>query len=231
MAMSVHTELSDYEDDERAGAPLKVLIADDHPLILAGVRRVLETCEDMDVVGQAQSGREVSALVERRAPDVVLLDLGMPGGGPELIASIRESWPEVKVVVLSASDDRASINGALGAGASSFIVKSAMPVDITSVLRQVRGGAVYHAAPAASGLGAGRVEEPEEEAGASLTSRERTILASVAAGMTTAAISKDLWISEHTIKFHLTNIYRKLGVANRASAIRYAIENGIGIAP
>jgi DNA-binding NarL/FixJ family response regulator len=189
---------------------------------------MLDDHDDIEVVGQAQSGREVLALVERRAPEVVLLDLRMPdGGGPELIARIRETWPEVKIVVLSASDDRASVDSALLAGASSFIVKSASAVDVASVLRQVHSGAVFHAPAVMQVVGGRRAEESERKTGPDLTDRERTILAAVAAGMTTAAISNDLWVSEHTVKFHLTNIYRKLGVANRAAAIRYALEHGI----
>jgi NarL family two-component system response regulator LiaR len=129
----------------------------------------------------------------------------------------------VKVVVLSACEDRASIDDALHAGASAYILKSASAVDVASVLRQASNGAVFHA-PATPRRAA--AVEPDSNLPA-LTDRERTILASVASGLTTAAISKDLWVSEHTIKFHLTNIYRKLGVSNRAGAVRFALEHGI----
>ena len=126
-------------------ASLKVLIADDHPLMLQGIRRALEASEDIDVVGEARSGEEVLALVERRNPDLVLLDLHMPGlGGLECVAEIKRCWPDVKAVVISASDDRASIDSALLAGASAYILKSVSPMDIPSVLRQASTGAVYH---------------------------------------------------------------------------------------
>jgi DNA-binding NarL/FixJ family response regulator len=116
---------------------------------------------------------------------------------------------------------------ALGAGASAFIIKSTAPLDVASVLRQVSSGAVYHAptvtlAPAGIDVGG----EPAEEE-PSLTNREQQILAAVAHGSTTAEISRELWVSEHTVKFHLTNIYRKLGVANRSGAVRYAFEHGL----
>ena len=118
-------------------ASLKVLIADDHPLMLQAIRRVLEASEDIDVVGEARSGEEVLALVERRKPDLVLLDLRMPGlDGLECLAEIRRNWPGIKTVVISASDDRASIDSALLAGASAYILKSVGPIDIASVLRQ-----------------------------------------------------------------------------------------------
>jgi len=203
---------------------IKVLLADDHPLIIAGIRRTIEHVDDMEVVGEAHSGQELLQLIERRSPDLVLMDLKMPGvTGVEMIEQIRLKWPDVKTVVLSACDDRPTIDSALQAGASAYVLKSAHTVDIASVLRQASSGAVFHAptyAPQRTGN--------HEPAPPALTDRERSILSAVASGMTTAAISGDLWISEHTIKFHLTNIYRKLGVVNRAGAVRYALEHGIG---
>jgi DNA-binding NarL/FixJ family response regulator len=212
------------EHESAATAKLKVLLADDHPLIIAGIRRTIEHVDDMEVVGEAHSGAELMQLIERRAPDLVLLDLKMPGiAGVEAIERIREAFPQVKTVVLSACDDRVTIDTALTAGASAYVLKSAHTIDIPSVLRQASSGAVFHAPSYTSN----RPGESNEPAPPALTDRERSILTAVASGMTTAAISRDLWISEHTIKFHLTNIYRKLGVANRAGAVRYALEHGI----
>ena len=207
-----------------ADTTVKILLADDHPLIIAGIRRTVEHLEDIEVVGEAHSGSELQQLIERRSPDTVLMDLRMPGvTGVEMIEHIRREHPSINVVVLSACDDRPTIDAALHAGASAYVLKSAHTVDIASVLRQASSGAVFHApsylpAPSAS------LAEPALPA---LTDRERSILSAVASGKTTSAISGDLWISEHTIKFHLTNIYRKLGVANRAGAVRYALEHGI----
>lgn len=209
-------------------SPLKVLLADDHPLVIAGIRRTLERTEDIEIVGEARTAQELIELIDRRRPQLVLTDLRMTGAnGTECIEKIRATWPEIKVVVLSACDDRASIESALAAGASAYIVKSVEPVDIASVLRQTCGSsAVFHAAGPQQIVG--RAAEPAEDAtGTTLTDREQTILAAVAAGKTTAAISQDLWVSEHTVKFHLTNIYRKLGVPNRAAAVRHAVENGL----
>jgi DNA-binding NarL/FixJ family response regulator len=205
-------------------AKLKVLIADDHPLMLQGIRKALEASDDIDVVGEARSGEEVLALVERRNPDLVLLDLHMPGlGGLECVAELKRCRPEIKTVVISASDDRASIDSALLAGASAYILKSVSPMDIPSVLRQASAGAVYHvpSSPLPSN------GDPVGASGPELTPRETTILMAVAGGLTTKAISHDLWLSEHTVKFHLTNIYRKLGVSNRSAAVRYAFENDL----
>jgi DNA-binding NarL/FixJ family response regulator len=212
------------EPDRVRSSQLKVLIADDHPLIIAGIRRTIEHLDDMQVVGEAHSGPELIQLIERRRPDVVLMDLRMPGvAGVEMIQLIRRRWPDTKAIVLSACDERGTIDAALHAGASAYVLKSARTVDIAAVLRQTSSGAVFHA-PTTPPTRPAAADEPSRP---SLTGRERSILSAVAAGKTTAAISRDLWISEHTIKFHLTNIYRKLGVANRAGAVRYALEHAI----
>jgi DNA-binding NarL/FixJ family response regulator len=209
---------------EVQASQIKVLLADDHPLIIAGIRRTVEHLDDVEVVGEAHSGPELMQLIERRRPDIVLMDLKMPGvAGVEAIERICKDWPEIKTVILSACDDRVTIEAALTAGASAYVLKSAHAVDIASVLRQASSGAVFHAPayrPASPST-------PQVPALPALTDRERSILSAVASGMTSAAISRDLWISEHTIKFHLTNIYRKLGVVNRAGAVRYALEHGI----
>ncbi len=201
----------------------RVLIADDHPLILTGIRRTLERSDDVEVVGEATTGAQVLAMVERRRPDVVVLDLHMPGiSGADCVEAIRCGWPEVKVLVLSAAEDRASIDSALNAGASAYIVKSVQPADLVSIIRQVAGGVVFHASARPRS-----VRRDLEHEGPLLTDREHTVLSAIASGKTTATISSELWVSEHTVKFHLTNIYRKIGVSNRAGAVRYALQHGV----
>jgi DNA-binding NarL/FixJ family response regulator len=129
--------------------------------------------------------------------------------------------------VLSACEDRPSIDAALNAGASAYVVKSINSTDIASVLRQAASGSVFHATGAPSPRPSS-MSDPDGEPGMpDLTERERAILEAVACGKTTAVISRELWVSEHTVKFHLTNIYRKLGVVNRAGAVRYALQNGL----
>lgn len=205
-------------------ASLKVLIADDHPLVLNGIRRALEGAEDIDVIGEAHSGEELLALVPRRNPDVVLVDLNMPGmGGLECVSELRRSHPAVKSIVISAYDDRETIDEALHAGASAYMVKSVSALDVASTLRQVAGGAVFHAPATPSPASAAGAESDAS----ALTARENAVLQAVAGGLTTKAISKELWLSEHTVKFHLTNIYRKLDVVNRTGAARAAYRLGI----
>jgi DNA-binding NarL/FixJ family response regulator len=200
-----------------APRPIKVLLADDHPLMVATLRRTREGQAGIEVVGQAQTAEEVLALAERRRPDIVLTDLRMPGAEEfGLISTLRARHPAIKIVVFSASDDCSSVQGAMMAGASAFIVKSAAPTDMVSILRQVHGNVPsLRAVPTAH----------EQEC--CLTDRERTILSAVASGKPTAAISRELWISDQTISFHLANICRKVGAPNRADAVRYAVEHGL----
>ena len=201
---------------------LKVLIADDHRLMLAGIRRALEQAEDIEVVGEAHSGSQVLPLVSRTNPDLVLLDIRMPGlDGLACLDQIRRRYPQVKVVVLSVFSDSEHIEAALKRGACGYIVKSVNPLDLPSAIRQAVEGTVYHA------LGLPELDEEAQAKQAGLTEREICILKAVARGLSNQAIGKELWVTEQTVKFHLTNIYRKLGVGNRTEAARYAYQNGL----
>jgi DNA-binding NarL/FixJ family response regulator len=200
---------------------LKVVIADDHRLTLDGVRRTLEAVDDIAVVGTASSGSQVLPLVKRTLPDMVLLDIRMPGiDGITCLELLRKSHPDVKVVMLSAYSDRDQVQTALSRGASAYIAKSVNPADLPSALRQVFEGTVYHA------IGIAQCDEssgPE----ADLTERELTVLRALARGLSNKAIGHEFWVTEQTVKFHLGNIYRKLGVQNRTAAVHYAHQHGL----
>jgi len=201
---------------------LRIIIADDHQLTLEGIRRTLEEDGGFEVVGTASSGSQILPLIARLKPDLVLTDIRMPGlDGLMCLDRIRKRHPDVTVVILSAFDERDRIQGALRRGASAYIVKSVNPVDLPAALRQACDGTVYHALGMPSEADGGSSRE------AGLTERETTMLKALAAGQSNKAISKDLWVSEHTVKFHLNNIYRKLGVTNRTGAARYALEHGL----
>ena len=200
---------------------MRVLIADDHKLILEGIKRALDESDDFEVVGECSSGSQVLPMVGRTNPELVLLDLRMPGAdGLTCLSQIRKRYPDVKVVVLSVSTDENVIRTVLKRGASAYIVKTINPVDLPSVLRQAIEGTVYSAIgmPDAS-------DSPARAAG--LTDRETAILSALARGLSNEAIGKELWVAEQTVKFHLTNIYRKLGVSSRTEAVRRAYEAGI----
>jgi DNA-binding NarL/FixJ family response regulator len=202
---------------------MKVLIADDHPLILAGIKHALEEAEGFEVVAETNNGAQVLPLVSQTKPDLALLDMRMPGmDGLTCLDRIRERHPDVKVVILSVSTDPDVIQDVLNRGASAYIVKSVNPVDVPSALRQALDGSVFNAI----GLPEKQVaDDAAKKAG--LTERETSILKALARGLSNDAIGKELWVAEQTVKFHLTNIYRKLGVSNRTEATRYAYENGL----
>jgi len=206
---------------------LRVCIADDHLLILSAIHTALQAADDIEVVATTQSGAEVPDLVDEHRPDVVLLDGRMPGlDGLTCLRLIKEAHPEIKVVMLSASEDPKQIADAFAAGASAYIGKRINPQDLASAVRQVHDGVVYHSSTL-PGEDAARPAATETAAAASLTERERTMLEAISRGLSTKAISRELWISEKTVKFHLTNIYRKLGVHNRTGAMRYAFEHDL----
>jgi DNA-binding NarL/FixJ family response regulator len=205
---------------------LRILIADDHQLMLDGIRRALEPCEDFEIVGEAHSGSEVLPVIGRTDPDVVLLDMRMPGmDGLTCLERIRKQYPRIKVVVLSVFREPEHIEAALKRGASGYIVKSVNPLDLPAALRQAFEGTVFHA------LGLPDDSEPARARGTGLTDRELGILKAVARGLSNQAIGKELWVTEQTVKFHLTNIYRKLGVANRTEAARYAYQHALVESP
>jgi DNA-binding NarL/FixJ family response regulator len=200
----------------------RIVIADEHPLMLEGVRRVLEESEGFEIVGAARVGTDVMALIEQTHPDVVLLDTGMPGiDGPAYVERIRINHPKVKVVVLSVLSDPAQIQAALVRGASAYIVKSINPLDLPSAIRQAVEGTVFQL------LSLVGVGENAFATAAGLTKRELTIVKAVARGLSNQAIAKEMWVTEQTVKFHLTNVYRKLHISNRTEAARWALEQGI----
>jgi NarL family two-component system response regulator LiaR len=204
----------------------RVLLADDHKLIIDSVRNALEDSGEFEVVGEAMNGNQVLALVNRTHPDVVLLDIRMPGmDGLVCLDQIKKRNPEIKVIVLSASSDQKLIENVLKRGASAYIVKSVNPVDLPSAIRQALDETVYTAIGLADDTSANAAKA------AGLTTRELAILTALAQGKSNAAIAKELWVAPQTVKFHLTNIYRKLNVANRTEAARYAYQQGLVESP
>jgi DNA-binding NarL/FixJ family response regulator len=198
---------------------IRVLLADDHRLILEGLQLAFREVEGIEIVGTASDGKQVLPLIARTNPDLVLLDMRMPDmDGLACLERIRKHHPSVKVVMLSAFDDAERIRAALKRGASAYIVKTVNPVDLPAALRQAIEPTIYFGAPPSD-------EEPASAAG--LTEREAAMLRALARGLSNAAISKEFWVTEQTVKFHLTNIYRKLGVKNRTEATRYAYTHGL----
>jgi DNA-binding NarL/FixJ family response regulator len=200
---------------------MNVLIADDHPLFLAGVRDLLSREEGFEVIGEARYGPEVLPLVSRLHPDLLLLDLRMPGlDGLACLERVRARHPKLKIVVLSMCSEPEQIQAAFKRGACGYVLKSIDTNDLTSAIRQAVDGTAYHA------FGLPALDEDTSARLAGLTEREIEIVKAVARGLSSQAIGKELWVTEQTVKFHLTNIYRKLNVSNRTEAARWAFSQG-----
>jgi DNA-binding NarL/FixJ family response regulator len=202
--------------------PLRVVIADNHRLILAGMRAALADEEEILLVGEASTARGVVMIATRTRPDVVLLDLRMPqGDGLWALREITRTLPDTKVIVCSVRDDQAHIAQAVSEGAAGYIVKTIDPNDLAAAIRQTVEGTVF------SGRAAADAQRQTDSVEMLLTERELEILRHVAEGLPNAQIARKLWVTEQTVKFHLSNVYRKLGVKNRTEASRYALRHGI----
>jgi DNA-binding NarL/FixJ family response regulator len=201
---------------------LNVLLVDDHRLMLEAMRVSLESEGDIAVVGEADSGAHVLNLVGQTGPDVVLLDVRMPGvDGLTVLEQLRERYPSVAVVMFSGIDDPALVRAALERGAAAFVLKHVEPRDLAAAVRQVVNGAIFRPLDL---LGSVK-QEARESVG--LSKRELSILEALQSGGSNHEIAKELFLAEQTVKFHLTNIYRKLGVSTRTEAVRYAYANGL----
>jgi DNA-binding NarL/FixJ family response regulator len=198
---------------------IKILIADDHPVVRDGLHGMLAGVPDFEVVGEAATGSQALRLVAEVSPDVVLMDLQMPEmDGVAATSEIRARFPGTHVLVLTTYDTDADILRAVEAGATGYLLKDAAREHLFSAIRSAARGET-----AASRL-VGRMRVPAEEA---LTSREIEVLTQVAKGASNAAIAADLFISEATVKTHLIHIFGKLGVDDRTAAVVTALERGI----
>jgi two-component system, NarL family, response regulator LiaR len=199
----------------------KLVIADDHQLMLAAMRMALGEAPDMEIVGEADAGERLLPLVNRTSPDVVVLDLRMPGmDGLRCLELLRERHPRVKSIVMSGTDDPALVRASLARGAVAFVHKSVNPTDLPGVIRQaIEGNVVFPNGEGSPGTA------PRHDG--DLTTREAEILGAVAEGQSNKQIAERLWLSDQTVKYHLTNIYRKFGVSSRTEAVRRAYERGL----
>ena len=208
-------------DERRSG-----IILDNHPLWLEALE-VLLVAVGVDVVARATTAEEALGLLAQHKPDLFVSDLHLNGGvgGAACVREALRRFPELNVIVLSGYDDPASVEEALSAGAAAFVSKSALPEDLGSAVRQVFTNSVFLANNHPS-----RAHRPrrQSERLPGLTRREAEVLELVAEGYPNARVAKMLWVTEQTVKFHLSNIYRKLSVANRTEAAHWALVHGLG---
>ncbi len=201
---------------------LRVLVADDHRLMQAAIRRALADAEDFEIVHEVSIGSHVVPAVRETTPDVVLLDLRMPElDGLSCLERLRKHDPTVAVVILSSYSDPEQIEAARRGGARGYVVKTVEPVDLAKVLRTALSSTSFTV------WGADAAQASDRPSGATvLSERENAVLDAVARGLSNREIGRQLWISEQTVKFHLRNVYRKLGISSRTEAARYAYRTG-----
>lgn len=214
--------------------PIRILVVDDHPVVRGGLTSLLNTIDGFDVVGEAADGERAGSEALRLRPDVVLMDVRMPGvDGVEATRMIRDTVAEVHVLMLTMYDDDATVFTAMKAGASGYLLKNAEQDDIVRAVRAVAAGEVTFApGVAAHVLGYFATTFAASEGRSypfpELTERERTILHRLALGHRTAVIARELFLSPKTVSNNLTSIFAKLQVAGRGEAIVRARERGLG---
>jgi len=211
---------------------VRILIADDHPLVRSGMRALLTATEDLEVVGEAATGEEAISLAAALQPDVIVMDLRMPGiNGIEATRRIMQSYPHMRILVVTLFEDDDSVFAALRAGARGYILKEANEVEVLRAIRAVGGGdAIFSSTIAQPLLGFFAAPRPAALAAPfpDLTDREREILTLIAQGCSNGEIAQTLVISLKTVRNYISSIFSKLQVVDRAQAILRAREAGLG---
>lgn len=206
-----------------APAPIRIVIVDDHPMVAEGIQSILESYDDVEVIATFPTGQQIIDRVEELAPDVILLDLNMPGlGGLSTTEIILERRPETRILILTMHDNREYISSALNHGAVGYVLKDVPTEEIKRAIDAVAAGGRYLCTGARGSL--------NPEGGVSreqLTNREQTILLQLAQGKSNREVAEALDISVRTVETHRKNIKRKLGISSTAGLTRYAMEHGV----
>jgi DNA-binding NarL/FixJ family response regulator len=212
--------------------PLRILIADDHPLVRSGLRALLMAAEDLEVVGEAATGEEAVALASSLSPDVIVMDLRMPGiNGIEATRHIVQANPRIRILVVTLFEDDDSVFAALRAGARGYILKDANEIEVVRAIQAVSGGdAIFSATIAQRLIDFFATPHPAQALlpFPDLTEREREILMLITQGRSNAEIAQSLVISMKTVRNYISSIFSKLQVADRSQAIIRAREAGLG---
>jgi two-component system response regulator NreC len=206
---------------------MSIAICDDHGLVRSGLRRVIEAEEGLDVTGEAGNAEEALALVRDRPPDVLLLDVTMPGrSGIDALPELIEAAPGMKILMLSMQDDPAYVRGALAAGANGYLLKDAADAELVKALHEVVNGHRYVHPALGARLASMEVTEIRD-LDDPLSGREHDVLRLLALGHTNQEIAKKLFISVRTAESHRARIGEKLGLRTRAELVRYALDAGM----
>lgn len=203
---------------------IRVLLVDDHPLVLDGIRSRLECVETIEVIGEAANGEEALAVASERNPDVVVMDINMPVlNGIDAALRFRDELPNTKLLMLSMHDSREYITNVLKAGAKGYILKDVASSEMIAAIQAIYDGKTYYS----SGVTDILLNESSTSTGVPLTDREKTILRLLAEGNSNKHVARELDISVRTVETHRRNIKRKLEVKTSAGLVKYAIEHGI----
>jgi DNA-binding NarL/FixJ family response regulator len=216
---------------------IKLLLADDHAMVRRGLQVFLSTQNDIKLIGEAATGQETLAQVAALQPDVVLMDINMPGmSGIEATKQIKLSHPDVKVIILTSFSDQEHALPAIRAGAKGYLLKDIEPEDLVRAIINVNSGKVeLH--PDVAGQLMSQFADAEQEATPSvidhgiseLTAREQDVLKLIASGKSNRTIAEELFISEKTVKSHVSHVLSKLGMTDRTQAAIYAVKNGLDL--
>jgi len=208
--------------------PIRVLIVDDHPVVRSGLRRVLESVADIEVVGEAGDAKQAVFETRAQKPDIILMDVVMPGAsGIEAIPDVLHDAPDAKVLILSMQDDPNYVRQAFAAGAAGYVLKEAADTDLVAAVREVAGGGRYVHPTLGALIVAADAEERERAEQDPLSDRERDVLHLLALGHTNQEISDKLFISVRTAETHRAHIMQKLRLSTRAELVRYALDQGL----
>ena len=202
---------------------IRVLLVDDHAVVRSGLSKFLMVNKDLELVAEASYGAEAIQLAALHKPDVILMDLMMPGvDGISATREIHQKYPQIKVIALTSFSEQNMVQGALQAGAAGYLQKNVTAVELANAIRSAYAGRMTLSPEAAQAL-ANSVIQPQI-AGNALTERERDVLKCMVAGMNNNEIAENLIVSLGTVKFHISNIFQKLGVDSRVEAVKAAIE-------
>ena len=210
--------------------PARVLLADDHTLVRAGLRKLLELMPEVEVVGEADDGKKVLSLAEQLQPDLVLMDLSMPGlNGLEASARLLKAWPKMRVLILSMHQNEEYVRQALRNGAVAYLLKDAAPQELAQAIKAVLQGQTYLSAGVRKGLDGARIDTlradtpPSEQ----LTPRQTEVLCLVAQGLSSKEIARQLDLSIKTVDSHRTGLMKQLDIHEVTGLVRYAIRKGL----
>ncbi len=211
------------DDASSCSDPVKVVVVDDHPMVAQGIEAILESYDDVTVIARFGSGQEIIDTVTDLKPDVILLDLNMPGmGGLSATEIVLERCPDTRILILSMHDSREYISTALSHGARGYVLKDVPTDEIKLAIDAVMRGETYLCTGAQGSLSPEGALSAEQ-----LTNREQTILLQLAQGLSNRAVAEALDISVRTVETHRKNIKRKLGISSTAGLTRYALEHGV----